>query len=1001
MAKPKAAELYGWFLEELRRIERKWQEAWYKSGIFNADPDPSRPKYFITVPYPYVSGPPHIGHGRTFTIADIIARYKRARGYNVLFPIAWHITGTPIQSVADRIAKGDPEDIGLYRWYVGLYVKDESEIGRILKSFTNPLNIALFFASKYVEDFKGMGYSLDLRRQFTTGDPDYNAFITWQYYKLKEQGLLTRGSHVVLYAPDEGQAVGEHDIKGGDEMTIEIVEFNLVKFRVKGEDTYLVAATLRPETIFGVTNIWVNPNATYVKALVNGEKWIISKIAAWKLKYQGYDVEELEELRGSALIGKSVEAPIVNREVPVLPANFVDDDTATGVVYSVPAHAPFDYIALIDLKRDLELCRKYGIEEIVRAIEPIPIIRVPGYGEYPAKDIIERLGVRTQEDRDKLAEATKVLYRDEYYNGVMRENTPYAGISVKEARGRIIEDLKTIGAYAVMYEVEPRRVYTRSGNRVIAAVIKDQWFLNYGDPRWKEKAFKCLNSMLIIPEKYRKNFEEVFNWLQLRPCARKRGLGTKLPWDPDWIIESLSDSTIYMAYYTVVHRIRAYEIDKKLGEYVSRVIASKGEDQEALTAIKSFFDYIFLGEGDPVKAASYFDIEPSILEELRREFEYWYPLDERHSGPDLIGSHLSFFIFHHAAIFPERLWPKAITLNEYVIREGRKMSRSLGNVLPLKAVYTEYSADLARIYMAYAADPDKTLDWREEDVASMAGHLYRFWTLVNDIISKGVFNRMPNSPSIITKWLLSKINMAIADSTRLLDNWDIRGYVMKAFFEVMNALEKYLELAKAIGLNEDEVRWACLYVLERWARLLQPVIPHLAEEIWHKLGHNTFVSLERWPEPEPQYLMPDYDYALNIVERTIDDIQEIIRVTKTTPRRIYIYVGADEFSYEIVREASRLLDAGKSMGEVIRELAGRHKERASGIAQLVKRLIEGVIPRNVPERNIEIEIFKALKGYIASRVGVEVDIQDALNPTYDPRGRAKNALPGRPAIYVE
>lgn len=114
-----------------------------------------------------------------------------------------------------------------------------------MNTFTNPWNIAQFFASVYIRDFMSMGYSMDFRRQFTTGDPDYNAFIIWQYYRLRNAGYITQGSHVVLYSPDENQAVGEHDIKGGDEITIDILEFNLIKFRLENSSEYLVAATLR------------------------------------------------------------------------------------------------------------------------------------------------------------------------------------------------------------------------------------------------------------------------------------------------------------------------------------------------------------------------------------------------------------------------------------------------------------------------------------------------------------------------------------------------------------------------------------------------------------------------------------------------------------------------------------------------------------------------------------------------------------------------------------
>ncbi|WP_048056964.1 leucine--tRNA ligase [Vulcanisaeta moutnovskia] len=1003
--KSKVEELYSDFLREIREIERKWQREWYDKGMFNADPKPGKPKYFITVPYPYVSGSPHIGHSRTYTIGDIIARYKRARGFNVLFPIAWHITGTPIQSVADRIMKGDPDDIRLYSWYVSLYIDDPSKVKEVLGTFTNPWNIAQFFASVYIRDFMSMGYSMDFRRQFTTGDPDYNAFIIWQYYRLRETGYITQGSHVVLYSPDENQAVGEHDIKGGDEMTIDILEFNLVKFRLENSNEYLVAATLRPETIYGITNVWIHPSVGYVIAEVNGERWIISKPAAWKLSYQGYDVKLVGSIRGEELIGKYVITPLINRKVPVLPANFVDENTGTGVVYSVPAHAPYDYVALMDLKKDEKTLSEYGIKEIVESIEPISIIKLPNYGKYPAKDVVEKLGVKGQSDRERLDEATRIVYREEFYNGVMKENTLFPGLSVNEARERTIKALSEQGAWGRMYELEPRNVYTRSGNPVIAAVIKDQWFLNYGNPEWKAKAFKCLNSMRIIPEKYRKNFEDVFNWLSMRPCARKRGLGTRLPWDPDWIIESLSDSTIYMAYYTIAHKIRSSGLDKKLGEFAKRVISSKGNDKEALNAIMTFFNYIFLGEGDPGRVAEVFDVSKELIEDMRNEFDYWYPVDERHSGPDLISSHLSFFVFHHVAIFPEKYWPRSITFNEYVIREGMKMSRSLGNVLPLPYIPRKYSSDLARLYLASATDLDSTLDWREDDVTSVASRFSRFWDLTNDIIKEGrsLSNVNVKNSSLITQWLISKVNKAIRDSTIDMDNENIRGYTLKAFFDLLSSVEKYLEITGVINVSKDEVRWALWYVLERWVKLLQPVMPHIAEELWHRMGNETFVSLEPWPEYNEELINDELDIALDLVERTIEDIQEILRVTKITPKAVHLYVGPSSEYYKIVDEAIKLINEGKTMGETIRAIVNKpeYRRMADRVANLVSKVVDGTIPRKIVSREMELRVFKELSNYIKSRIGAEVIMQDAISPTYDPGNRARNSLPGRPAIYVE
>ncbi len=988
------------FLKILRDVEAKWQREWYERRIFEPIVDEERTKFFVTVPYPYVSGPPHIGHGRTFTIADIIARFKRMLGYNVLYPIAWHITGTPIQAVADLIAKGDPDTVKRYREYVMLYVSDPREVDRILEEFKDGWKIASFFARAYERDFKSIGLSMDFSRQFTTGDSDYNAFIIWQYQKLRKKGYITRGKHVVLYAPAEGHAVGEHDIKGGDEIEVRIQEFTLIKFKLSGSDEYIVAATLRPETIFGVTNIWVKPDATYVRAIVNGERWIVSKECAWKLQYQDKNVSVIEELKGEVLIGMTAIAPLVEREVPILPAWFVDPDVGTGVVYSVPAHAPYDYAALMELKSRVDIVEKYGIKDIVQKIEPISIIE-SNLGTEPAVDIVRKLGISTQLDK-KLENATKTVYQAEFYTGKMRENTMLHGLSVQEAREKVKELLRKINMIDIMYEVEPKGIVTRSGNRIIAAVIKDQWFIDYRDPKWKERAFKLVNEIMrIVPDKYRQQFNATIQWLELRPCARRRGLGTRLPWDPEWIIESLSDSTIYMAFYTIVKKLRQNKISDKLSELVKKVYEGS---EDAINIIEKFFDYIFLGEGDVEEVSKSIGIEKNIIEDIRREFLYWYPVDLRHSGIDLIPSHLTFFIMHHTAIFPEKHWPRAISLNENVIREGRKMSKTLGNVLEIARLPREYSADLFRLYVASSADLESILDWRESEVRKIAQQLERFWKTCNTILEIGppmedyTFERLHT----LSKKLISIVNMLSIKAKEYLENFRIREYIVDVFYNMLNEVEEYINVYKICNINVDEAKYVLNYVIERWIKMLQPVIPHTCEEIWHKMGKMTYISLELWPSPGP--LNWEIINAFEILERTLEDIRNILRGRDETPKKIYIYVGPSLDMYEIVNTLIEMLEKGMDMRSIMRELSKNEKYRKimNKVNDILRKLISGTIPRIRTFKDVEYEVFKSCEKYISYKLGgIEVEVQDAENPTYDPAGKARQALPGRPAIYVE
>ncbi|MCW1306636.1 MAG: class I tRNA ligase family protein, partial [Candidatus Nanoarchaeia archaeon] len=414
----------------LREIEKKWQELWKRDRVFEADPRKQK-KFYITIPYPYTSGAMHVGHGRTYTLGDIIARFYRMLGYNVLFPMAAHVSGTPISSISARIARGEEEAIELYKDTVSIYESDEKKVEEIVMGFKEPEQIANYFSDKVKEDLSTLGCSIDWRRFFRTNEPYYNKFVEWQFKKLNAQGFIKKGNYPILYCLRCENAVGEDDIKGGDEIKAGILELQLIKFPY--EDAFLVASTLRAETIFGVTNLWINPKDRLVKILIQGEKWVISKQTLTKLRLQGINFEVLEEMDGIQLIGKRVKNPINSKELLVLPASFVDPEFGTGVVYSVPSHAPYDYIALEDIKK--KGASEFGISQAeLSSIQPISIIATPGYGDHPAIELCKKLQVRDQNDREKLDQATQLLYREEFYEGVLKPNCmEFSGMKVSEA----------------------------------------------------------------------------------------------------------------------------------------------------------------------------------------------------------------------------------------------------------------------------------------------------------------------------------------------------------------------------------------------------------------------------------------------------------------------------------------------------------------------------------------------------------------------------------------
>ena len=231
-------------------IEEKWRGRWEASKIFETELNSKKQKYFITVAYPYPNSPQHVGHGRTYTLADVHARYMRMKGYNVLFPMAFHYTGTPIISMSQRVLGKDMELLNTFRTIYNL--SDD-----VISTFVIPVEIASFFHKEIKQGMKEMGYSIDWRREFTTIDKGYSKFISWQFRLLRKKGLVVQGSHPVGWCPKDHNPVSQHDTMGDVEP--DFLEYTLIKFST--DDGYILpTATLRPETIFGVTNLWINPD---------------------------------------------------------------------------------------------------------------------------------------------------------------------------------------------------------------------------------------------------------------------------------------------------------------------------------------------------------------------------------------------------------------------------------------------------------------------------------------------------------------------------------------------------------------------------------------------------------------------------------------------------------------------------------------------------------------------------------------------------------------------
>ena len=946
--------------------EKKWQKKWADEKLFESNPN-DKEKLFITVAFPYPSGAMHIGHGRTYTVPDVYARFKRMEGYNVLFPMAWHVTGAPVIGIADRIKRKDPWTLDLYE-NVHRVPKDE------LPKLEDPEYIVRYFSSEYNEVMHDMGYSIDWRREFRTIDPTYKKFIEWQITTLYEKGLVQKGEHPVKYCPNCDNPVGDHDLLEGEGVGVN--ELTLLKFQI--EDKILVTATLRPETIVGATNIWLNPDVEYVLVNANGENWVVTKEAHYNLEQQIKNLDIISEINPNDLIGKMAINPFTGDEIPIFPASFVSASYGSGVVFSEPADAPADYIALQDLKKNEELISKYNLEGIIENVVPIPVCTVKGYGEIPAADIIERLGITDQND-EKLHEATNELYKIQHSKGTILDSIPgFGGKKVRFAREELKEELISKNMATIMYDFAERPVVCRCGNNCVVKIMDDQWFMKYSNPEWKEKTHEVLNRETIIPPEIKNNFNYYIDWLDDWACSRKVGLGTRLPWDNQWLIEPLTDSTIYMSYYSVARFLK---------------------DMNPDDLNRAFFDKIYLNkDSDDIKVA------PEIVKEIQDEFNYWYPLDWRLSAKDLVGNHLSFLMFHHSAIFPEDKWPKGTVVFGMGLLEGNKMSSSKGNVILLKDAIEDYTADVVRLFLMASAEPWQDFDWREKEVLGTKRRLEWFREFAGKVEEiKGSALDLTNIEKVeltrtIDLWMLSQLNQHIKASTEALEVFQTRKALQESLFLLKKDIDHYLyRVNHLLDKKDPAVIYVLSTVLESCIRLLAPFTPHTCEELWSTYGGEGFVSTAQWPESDESSISLEIEKSEELVQNLIKDINQIKKMVGDDAEKVHIYLAPD-WKWDLYKIADEVgkPDIGQIMG---RAIGANIYDDKKEIAAVAKKIGREMTKTKYVGKIDEAQIIDDALEYISNEVSGEVIVH--TDDSYDPQNKAKNAMPYKPAILIE
>ena len=956
------------------QIDDKWRNKWHESKDFETDPN-DKPKKFITVAYPYPNSPQHIGHGRTYTLADVHSRYYRMKGFNVLFPMGFHYKGTPILGMSKRVQANDEELIEAFK---NLYNVPEEKI----KEFVDPVKIADYFHEEIKAGMIEMGYSIDWRREFTTIIPAYQKFIEWQFRNLKEKNLIVQGNHPVGWCPNDQNPVSQHDTIGDVEP--DFTEYIIIKFSI--DDEIIPVATLRPETLFGVTNLWINPEIIYKKVKVDGETWIISAECAYKLEFLNKKIEIIEDISGSDLIGKKVQSPTTDNKFLILPASFVTATTGTGIVMSVPAHAPYDFQALEDIKNGNQKNIDDSLRDEIKRVQPITIITTKGFGEIPSQDVISRMKIRSQDD-PKLEDATKEIYSKEFYEGKLNSNTgEFVDKKIKFVKEEVKEWISKTGKSDIMLELTNESVKCRCGTECVVKLLNNQWFLDYANKEWKAKAHTCFESMNILPNDIRTEFFNVLDWLRERACARQHGLGTKVPWDKDWLVESLADSVIYMSFYTMAKFVNSGEI-----------LAENMSDE--------FFNYIFYENGNSETIARNTKITTDKLDEIRKEFVYFYPVDSRHSGRDLVPNHLTFFVLNHVALFPKENWPKEIVVNGSVLMDGKKMSKSMGNIIPLRDAIRKYGADPIRLSILISAELLQDADFNVESISGIKNKLE---SMYEECIKINNSEHIGTQPEDI--WIQSRLSKLISEVTDSMEKMRLRESLHHILYGFDSDLQWYMKRANA--KNRDDISGILNKVLKTRITMLSPFAPHIAEEMWEKLGNSEMVSKSLWPKEEDKQTDDRAIQSESLLSSVMNDISNIIKVTKIKPKKITIYT-ADNWKSKAYHKILSGINSGETnVGIFIKELISQKEtENVKKDPDFVKKTLKDILsePTDLRKTKInagEINESEIISNELSSLIETDYEVKLQVfsendSEKYDPKNKARMARPYKPAILIE
>eukprot|EP00887_Chlorella_sp_A99_P004074 scaffold11.g4074.t1 len=826
--------------DTLLRLQAAAQAKWGAARVFEVDaPEPGAAppagKFFGTFPYPYMNGLLHLGHAFSLSKLEFASAYHRLCGRAVLFPQGFHCTGMPIKACADKLARelatyGNPpqfpsEDDAAAAEAAPAATDDDAKFvakkskaaakkGTGSTQFAAPSHWLRYFPPLAMRDIKAMGCGVDWRRSFVTTDlnPYYDSFVRWHMDTLHAQarrrwgvracmrvcggGKIVKDKRYAVYSPLDGQPCADHDRATGEG------EYVLIKMRVLELPGRLAALQVGqgdvPETMYGQTNCWALPDGDYGAFRgLGGEVYVMTDRAALNLSYQDRmpvtgQPAKLLSLKGTDLLGLPLKSPRAPYEVVrVLPLLTILTSKGTGIVTSVPSDAPDDYAALMDL----------GEARFLRCIALVS-----------ARAFVRALWVNKPKLREKFGIA------DEWV-------LPYEVVP--------IIDIPGFGDRAAEKVCTEMKIQSQNDTKKLAEAKQLVYLKGFTD------------GVLLVGPHAGKKVSEVKALIKGEMVDAGEALLYRLPWDPVYLVESLSDSTIYMAYYAVAHVLQG---------------------------------------GDMYGEAPAPAVRPEQLtHEMRREFEFWYPMDVRVSGKDLIQNHLTFCLYNHTAIWagqPDK-WPLAVRTNGHLLLNAEKMSKSTGNFKTLAQAIAEYSADAMRVALADAGDAMDDANFEHTTANGAVLRVTRELAWIEESLAAAAAGgaRDEAPASFLDRVFENEIDIAVHRARAAYDRMLFREALKVAMYDLQNARDVYRFACGPEGPNARLLR----RYIEVSTLLMAPITPHTSEHVWGDLlKREGLVVNAGWPAAaEPDFVLQQ---AAACLEDAIASFRKSITKAEAPPR---------------------------------------------------------------------------------------------------------------------